>query len=141
VEFCLIPGREIEKTTVRMAENIEKAPGEDIIDQSLLYDQEVYDFALKTRSKTMVFEEYGMLHRLNLIDLQNDIAECRAIIWKRRGASKAVREKLRVTLRDYGIVLNMIDIHGSKVNIDNSSSHPRLLLYEKYGALQVQRCI
>jgi hypothetical protein len=88
----------------------------------------------------MVFGEFGMLHRLNLIDIQNDIANCRAVIWGGKSASKAEMGKLRVALREYGIESNIIDIHGSKANMNNSSSHPRLRLHEKDDALQLRRC-
>jgi hypothetical protein len=88
-----------------MDEDIEKAPRLSTTDQNLSYDQELYQFMLKTASKKMAFGEYGMLHRLNLIAIQNEIAECRATIWEHGSASKAVRETLRVILRDYGVEL------------------------------------
>jgi hypothetical protein len=123
-----------------MDEDIEKGPHMGTTDQSLSYDQELYKFMLKTASKKMAFGEYGMLHRLNLIAIQNEIAECRVTIMGDGSASKAVREMLRVTLRDYGMELNIIDIHGSEANMNNSSSYSRLRLYEKNDSLQVKRC-
>jgi hypothetical protein len=123
-----------------MGKDIEKGPCVYTTDESPGYDQELYEFMFDTARKNMAFGEYGMLHRLNLIDIQNDLAECRSTIWKHKGASKTVREMLRLTLRDYGIEPNIIDIHGSKANMNNSSSHPRLRLYDKDDALQVPRC-
>jgi hypothetical protein len=83
------------------------------------YDQELFEFVEKTKKKKIAFGEFGMLHRLNLIDIQNDIANCRAAIWGGERASKAEMGKLRVTLREYGIESNIIDIHRSKANMNN----------------------
>jgi hypothetical protein len=103
------------------------------------YDQELFEFVEKTKKKKIAFGEFGMLHRLNLVDILNDIANCRAAIWKDKSASETERKRLRVTLREYSIKPNIIDIHGSKANTNNSSSHPRLRLHEKDGALRVPR--
>ena len=109
-----------------MEEDIEKGLRQDATDQSLSYDRELYQCMLKTASKKMAFGEYGMLHRLNLIAIQNELAECRVTIWENRSASEAARKTLRVTLRDYGTEPRIIDIHGSEANMNNSSSDSRL---------------
>jgi hypothetical protein len=86
-----------------MEEDIGKGPRQDTTDQNLSYDHELFQCMLKTATKKMAFGEYGMLHRLNLIAIQNELAECRATIWEHGSASEDARKKLRVTLRDYGM--------------------------------------
>jgi hypothetical protein len=119
---------------------IEKGPRQDTTDQSLFYNQELYQCMVKTASKKMAFGEYSMLHRLNLIAIQNELAECKATIWESKSASEDARKMLRVTLRDYGVELSIIGIHGSEANINNSSSYSRLRLYKRDDNQQAPRC-
>lgn len=76
------------------------------------YDERLFNFTHLTASQKMIFGEFGVLHRLNIISLQNDLARHRAAVWQGKSASKTETENLRKTLRDYGIEYSIIDMHG-----------------------------
>ncbi|KAK0260356.1 hypothetical protein LTR91_009420 [Friedmanniomyces endolithicus] len=74
-------------------------PGE-ILD-GMDYSERLWHHTFATQDNDVHFLEYRVLHRLNIFDLQNQLAKLKGACWKDQKASEADLKKLKTTLHDY----------------------------------------
>jgi hypothetical protein len=68
------------------------------------YSQSLYRFAQRNQERPFALS-FRLLHRLNIIDHQNELAKLKSEISKEEALSREKADDLRELLRDYGILL------------------------------------
>jgi hypothetical protein len=66
------------------------------------YEQRIFHYTCHSADERMLFMEFGILQRLNLIEFQNELAQIKGAIGIGMSASAGNIQKLRVTMREYG---------------------------------------
>jgi|SRR5580700_11828258 hypothetical protein len=66
------------------------------------YAQRLFHYTYSTAEDRPFFMEFRLLQRLNLIDLQNELARSKAAVWNGMRASKSDLQTLRITMHEYG---------------------------------------
>jgi hypothetical protein len=57
---------------------------------------------MEKRGTKAHFLEFGTLQRMNIVDLQNQLAKIKGKVWKDTAATPNMMTELRETLKDYG---------------------------------------
>ena len=76
------------------------APG--MLKDGMTYSQRLFHHTYASQTEDAHFLEFRLLQRLNLVQLQNELARHKGAIWKNMEASEDDMRCLRVTLSDYG---------------------------------------
>jgi hypothetical protein len=74
-------------------DEVQKSYGERLFSYANLTAQDDYFYSLT----------FGVLHRLNIMNLHNELAKIKSDLYHNKNASDENLELLKVTLRDYGI--------------------------------------
>ena len=74
-------------------------PGE--ILNGMNYSERLWHHTFATQDNDVHFLEYRVLHRLNIFDLQNQLAKLKGGFWKDSKASEEDLKTLKTTLHDY----------------------------------------
>ena len=73
-----------------------------LIKDGMRYSQRVFHHTYACQSEDVQFLEFRLLQRLNLVQLQNELARHKAAIWEGMEASEEELKAVRGTLHDYG---------------------------------------
>ena len=65
------------------------------------YPQRLFHYTYASSDENLLFMEFKLLQRLNITEIQNDLAKCKASVWKGMSASRQDMINLRTTLGDY----------------------------------------
>ncbi len=67
------------------------------------YEERLYHYVLGSVDDRLSFMEFRLLQRLNLVELQNELARIKVKVWNQKGASEHTMEKLRTSMHAYGM--------------------------------------
>lgn len=73
-----------------------------IFNDKMSYAQRLFHHTYASQNEDVHFIEFRLLQRLNLVQLQNELAQMKGDIWTNMEISEEKAEALRVTLRHYG---------------------------------------
>ena len=73
-----------------------------VITEKMTYSQRLFHHTYASQNEDAHFIEFRLLQRLNLVQIQNELAQFKGDIWTKMGASQEEMKNLRVTLREYG---------------------------------------
>ncbi len=73
-----------------------------IFNDTMSYAQRLFHHTYASQNEDVHFIEFRLLQRLNLVQLQNELAQMKGDIWTNMEISEEKAEALRVTLRHYG---------------------------------------
>ena len=73
-----------------------------IFKDKMTYSQRLFHHTYASQNEDAHFIEFRLLQRLNLVQLQNELAQIKGEIWNNMEASEEKMKTLRVTLREYG---------------------------------------
>jgi hypothetical protein len=65
------------------------------------YAQRMFHYTYSSADE-ILFMEFRLLQRLNLVELQNELARIKAAVWSEMSASEGDLKKLRITMHEYG---------------------------------------
>src|SRR5437667_19040 len=63
------------------------------------YKERLYHYVVGTLDDRLSFMEFHFLQRLNLIELQNELARIKVKVWNEKRASAQTMEKLRTSMQ------------------------------------------
>jgi hypothetical protein len=66
------------------------------------YEQRLFHYTYSTADEKLLFMGFRLLQRLNLVHLQNELAQLKSAVWKDMSADRKDLKKLRVTMHEYG---------------------------------------
>ena len=72
-----------------------------VVEDCMSDAERLFHYTYATRHDEVHFLEYRMLHRMNIFNLQNRLAESKASSWTKRGASDGELLDLKVKLHEY----------------------------------------
>ena len=72
------------------------------LDDNMTYPQRLFHHTYASQNEDAHFMEFRLLQRLNLVQLQNELARIKGKVWRNLEASEEDMKDLRVKLRDYG---------------------------------------
>jgi len=96
---------DITQPTLRIADVVVRLdgspmPNTDNVEKS--YSERLFNYAHAASIREPHFLEFRLLHRLNLVHIQNDLAKFKGRILAQNSASEDDMKALRVTLHEYG---------------------------------------
>jgi hypothetical protein len=65
------------------------------------YQQRLFHYTYSTADDKLLFMQSRLLQRLNLVHLQNELAQLKIAVWKDMSANHSDMQKLRVTMHEY----------------------------------------
>ena len=72
------------------------------LDDNMTYSQRLFHHTYASQNEDAHLMEFRLLQRLNLVQLQNELARIKGKVWRNLEASEEDMKDLRVKLRDYG---------------------------------------
>ena len=79
-----------------------------ILKNGMKHSERLFHHTYASLTEDMQFLEFRLLQRLNLVQLQNELARHKASVWKDMEASESELKAIRRTLSDYGEFLKAL---------------------------------